>query len=142
MNQIAEAERARGGPDQGISLHTKVNLAAIARGKDDDADMRDQDKEIAALVTRLNSIQGLMATYSTLASATSDPNQITTYMSKVVGYESQVVGLNKDLAELSTRKRKRNPIVEEVLAHGARSMGIAEAPSKPSSETAGGCDSL
>ena len=86
-------------------------------------------------------IQGLMSTYSTLASTTSDQNQITIYMAKVVDYESQVVDLNKDLADLSTRKRKRNPIVEEVLAHGARSMGIAEAPSEPSLETAGGCES-
>ena len=40
MNQMAEEERARGGPDRDMSLHTKVNLAAIAQGEDD-ADMRD-----------------------------------------------------------------------------------------------------
>ena len=130
MKKMVEAERVCGGADRGMSLHTKVNLTAIAQGEDD-ADMRDQDKEMATLVTRLNSVQGMMSTFSSLASTSRDPTQLEKYMAKVFEYEAQVVQLNQALTEMASRKRKRNPIVEEVLAHGARSLGIAATSKAP-----------
>ena len=52
-------------------------------------------------------------------------------MAKVFEYEAQVVQLNQSLTEMASRKRKQNSIVKEVLAHGARSLGIAATSKAP-----------
>ena len=115
--------RDAGGRERGISLQTKVSLAAVAQGEDD-ADMRDQDRELTVITSQINSHKGIMVMYSGFATASSDPLTKAGYMVKSVTNEEKILELTKKLGDIATRKRKRNPIVLKVLDHAAKSLGL------------------
>ena len=74
---------------------------------------------------------------------TSDTNPVTRadYLQKAQAYEKKVLSLNADLQRIATRKRKKNPIVWQVLDHGAKALGVhsevdsSKGPSGNSSNT-------
>ena len=115
--------RDAGGRERGISLQTKVSLAAVAQGEDD-ADMRDQDRELAVITSQINSHKEIMLMYSGFATASSDPLAKAGYMEKALTNEEKILELTEKLRDIATRKRKRNPIVLKVLDHAAKSLGL------------------
>ena len=61
-NKRESFERGSGGPGCGMNLQTKVGLAAVAQGEDN-ADMRDNDRELASITQQLSSYQQMITIY-------------------------------------------------------------------------------
>ena len=66
----------------------------------------------------------MMETYSHLDIKTVIPNQEVMYTQKGVTYESQVNTLDGQLVILSNKRRKHNPIIQQVLVQGAVLLGV------------------
>ena len=139
-NKRESFERGSGGPGRGMNLQTKVGLAAVAQGEDD-ADMRDNDRELASITQQLSSYQQMMTMYFKLCTSDANPVMRADYLHKAQAYEKKVLSLNADLQRIATRKRKKNPIVWQVLDHGAKALGVhsevdsSKGPSGNSSNT-------
>lgn len=112
-----------GGPDRGMSLQSKVHLAAIAQGEAD-ADMRDLDRSFAAVTQRIATTKTLMDVHMTLMATESNPVQKASLQNTVMGYVTKLQELDKELERMSARKRTRNDIVAEVMNHGRVSLGL------------------
>jgi len=116
-------ERATGGTGRGMTMHTKVNLAAVAQGEDD-ADTRDTDREFAATTQQIATHQGLLSVQMKLLEFATSEQMKKDVFNKIGEYTKRIEQLDVKIAQISNKKRKKNVIVEAVLNHGAVSLGI------------------
>ena len=106
-----------------MNLETQVNVAAVAQGEDD-ADMRQQDRELVTITQRIDVAKTLMGFNMEQAAATTNQTMKDVFMNKANVYATSIEELSEDLMKIGATKRKKNEIVATVLEHAAVSMGI------------------
>ena len=92
---------AAGGGDRGVSLQTKISLAAVAKGEDD-ADIRDQDRALAVITSQISSHKELMMMYSGFATAESNPTMKASHIVHAQAYEKKILELTKSLSAIAS----------------------------------------
>ena len=75
--------------ERGLSLQTKVGLAAIAQGEDD-ADMRDRDRELAIVISSIAATKELLTMYISFASGESDHVAKADHIARTKEYEQDL----------------------------------------------------
>jgi hypothetical protein len=117
-------ERAVGGSDRGMSLATKVSFGFMAQNKDD-AVQRHHDMRWATLTKMIDTEQRMidvkMKLMDSMVVAGGSGEQLR--MSVLIMMD-KIDKWNNELGLLGKEKRVSNPIVERVLEHNARSMGM------------------
>ena len=90
--------------ERGLSLQTKIGLAAVAQGKND-ADMRDRDHELAVVILSIAATKELLTMYISFASGESDPVAKADHVAHAKEYEQDILKLKKKLSDIASRKR-------------------------------------
>ena len=86
--------------------------------------MPDHDQELAVITSQISSDKEIMLMYSGFPIAPSDPLAKTCYMAKALMNKGNILEITKNLGDVATRKRNRNPIVLKVLDHGAKPLSL------------------
>lgn len=116
-----QASRDMGGPDRGMSIQVKTNVAALAQNEDA-ADQREIDREFAT-ITQLISIKQREMDLK-MKMAENLPDKAVSLYAEINVLSVEVRSLSKRLDKVGTAKRERNPIVHEVLGHARTSLGL------------------
>lgn len=107
-NKTNELRKA-GGPERGMSLDTKVHIAAVAQGEDD-ADMRQQDREFATITQRSELAKSLMNFKMQQATLETSSVLKMVYMNEANVHAKTIEELSEDLKSIGGAKRKKNEI--------------------------------
>ena len=95
--------------------------------------MRDRDRELAVVISIIAATKELLTMYISFASGESDPVAKADHVAHAKEYEQEILKPKKNLSDIASRKRKRNPIVLKVLDQGGKSLGIS-APNEDTAE--------
>ena len=90
--------------ERGLSLQTKVGLAAVAQGEDD-VDMRDRDHKLAVVISTIAATKELLTMYISFASGESDHVAKADHIARAKEYEQDILKLKKKLSDIASRKR-------------------------------------
>ena len=117
-----QSERLTGGPSRGMSIETKVHIAAVAQAEDE-ANTRQLERNLASITQEIVSYRTMMEIKMQLlphmegAMKHALLNEVNVLMKKVEN-------LAGELAKLRKAQRQENVIVSTVLGHAVETMGV------------------